>query len=439
MDAVRLRDFRCFAGEHEAQLRPLTLLVGKNSTGKTSLMAMIRALWEVAYQNAVPNFKEQPFDLGSFEDMVNRSSTSQATSFSGGFTQTHARHSGTGSVAISFDATFKRSGTAPVPVERRVSNGGQASCIVMEPDQPGEPLTAKLSALRSAKHETVEIKVKDNWSLGGDALTPLFFVFMRATQMEKADEPAISKAASSKLRELVNHFAPYFDRETTRPFASAPVRSRPRRTYDPDRPARNPEGDYVPAYLAEVQREGGQRWTDLKSRLAEYGEMSGLFQELTIQQKGESIGDPFQVHIRHFADDPWRNLMDMGYGVNQVLPLITELSRPDSQPLSLVQQPEVHLHPSAQAALGTLFCQMAEQDHQLIVETHSDHLINRIRMDVRDKTTKLRSDDVSVVYFEREGQDVAIHSLQIDENGNIDAPESYGRFFMEEVSRELHI
>ena len=50
----------------------------------------------------------------------------------------------------------------------------------------------------------------------------------------------------------------------------------------------------------------------------------------------------------------------------------------------LLQQPEVHLHPQAQAALGTLFCQVAAGGRQLIIETHSDYIIDRVRMDVRD-------------------------------------------------------
>ena len=129
----------------------------------------------------------------------------------------------------------------------------------------------------------------------------------------------------------------------------------------------------------------------------------------------------------------------MGYGLSQVLPLITELSRPDALPISLVQQPEVHLHPRTQAALGSLFCQMAEEDHQLIVETHSDHMVNRIRMDIRDGTTRLTNDDVSTLYFERHGAGVKIHSLKLDEQGNIDALPSYGKFFMEEINRQLRI
>ena len=116
---------------------------------------------------------------------------------------------------------------------------------------------------------------------------------------------------------------------------------------------------------------------------------------------------------------PPRNLIDVGYGVSQVLPVITELLREDSLAIFLLQQPEVHLHPSAQAALGSLFCQVAGPERQLIIETHSDHLLDRVRMDVRDGTTGLKPEDVSILYFERGELDVRIHSLRIDEEGNI--------------------
>ena len=104
----------------------------------------------------------------------------------------------------------------------------------------------------------------------------------------------------------------------------------------------------------------------------------------------------------------------------------------------LLQQPEVHLHPSAQAALGSLFCSIASWDRQLIVETHSDHLIDRVRMDVRDRKGTLEPEDVSILFFERDGLEVNIHALGIDEIGNVvGAPGSYRQFFMEETTRSL--
>ena len=83
---------------------------------------------------------------------------------------------------------------------------------------------------------------------------------------------------------------------------------------------------------------------------------------------------------------------------------------PGRSPLFLLQQPEVHLHPSAQAALGSLFCRVASPDRQLIVETHSDHLLDRVRMEVRDGESNLKPEDVSILYFERGDLDVNMYT-----------------------------
>ena len=131
---------------------------------------------------------------------------------------------------------------------------------------------------------------------------------------------------------------------------------------------------------------------------------------------------PFQIQIRKFGGKlkgNCRNLIDVGYGVSQTLPIITELLRADAPSMFLLQQPEVHLHPSAQAALGSLFCSVAGSDRQLVVETHSDYIIDRVRMDVRDNKTDLKPEDVSILYFERGESDVKIHSIRLDADGNV--------------------
>ena len=167
-----------------------------------------------------------------------------------------------------------------------------------------------------------------------------------------------------------------FGRRSQRPYASAPVRSKPRRTYDPSRPTPDPEGDYVPMYLAEVFLQDKLEWKGLKNALEAFGRQSGLFDEISVKSFGTKGSEPFQVQVRKFSEKakgakgPQRNLIDVGYGVSQVLPVIIELVRHD--PLSglfgyhtrpsvfLLQQPEVHLHPSAQAALGA--CSVTSPD-----------------------------------------------------------------------------
>ena len=219
------------------------------------------------------------------------------------------------------------------------------------------------------------------------------------------------------------------------------VRSKPRRTYDPSRATPDPEGDYVPMYLANLYFQEKSTWDSVKGALESFGQSAGLFDEISIKPLGKRESEPFQVQVRKFGGrlkGPMRNLIDVGYGVSQVLPIIAELLRQDAPSMFLLQQPEVHLHPRAQAALGSLFCQVAASDRQLIIETHSDHLLDRVRMDVRDGTTSLKPDEVSILFFERVDLDVRIHSLRLDDEGNIlDAPPSYRRFFMEETANSL--
>jgi len=123
-------------------------------------------------------------------------------------------------------------------------------------------------------------------------------------------------------------------------------------------------------------------------------------------------------------------LIDVGYGVSQALPIIVDILQSTSG-LFLIQQPEVHLHPQAQAALGSLFAKQAGRKRKLLIETHSDHLVDRIRMEVRDGT--LNPSDVSLLYFERLKHGSLIHNLELDKNGSItNPPPGYRQFFMNE-------
>ncbi len=422
-----MRDFRCFHGEHSARLAPLTIVVGENSTGKTSFLALVRALWEVAHNDQVPDFKEEPYDLGSFSEIVHRrgGSAAKIEQFEAQLQTRDADDSD--SASTSFGVIFERKGTAPFPAVRRISND-----------------KGSISAKQENGTLRVHTEVKNGSSWSADVqvrfprtevmpLVPLHFALVMGRDIHKKSERPPQDIEEFMFDLL--HLGPRFQLS---PFASAPVRSKPHRTYDPSRPARDPEGDYIPMYLADLARQHPSAWRALQKKLVDFGTAAGLFNEIEIKSLGKHEGRPFQIEVRKRGkrlSGPWRNLVDVGYGVSQVLPLVTELMRPDAHSVILLQQPEVHLHPSAQAALGSLFCHLST-DRQLIVETHSDFLVNRIRMDIRDERSPLSPDDVSILYFERNEIDVQIHSIRLDRQGNIiNAPPSYGGFFMEESAR----
>ena len=434
MDSITLQNYRCFGSEEQtARLAPLTLLVGPNSTGKTSFLALIRALWDVAFRDVVPNFREEPFDLGSFEDIVHGRAIRgvHAETFRSEFSYKPSVYSQRPSVR--FDAAFVQRNGFPFPAVRTIGAGDSAVTI----DSTG----GSGEVIRFCSGDTKIEKSFPAQPVDRLGVLP-FRWFMDMSMSWWTDEGGESKSEldSKQLEAVIIHLLQSEDR-SQRPRAAAPARSRPRRTYDPGLLVHDPEGDYIPSYLANLSRQDASRWNTLKGRLEDFGKASGLFDEISIRSFGSSDGDPFQLQVRKFSrrrKGPWRNLIDVGYGVSQALPMLTELLREDGPQMHLIQQPEVHLHPQAEAALGSLFCNVAATDKQVLVETHSDYIIDRVRMDVRDGTTGLKPEDVSILYFEPRDLDVKIHSIRLDEMGNVlDAPQSYGQFFMDEINRSI--
>jgi len=113
-------------------------------------------------------------------------------------------------------------------------------------------------------------------------------------------------------------------------------------------------------------------------------------------------------------------LPDVGFGVSQILPLIVQALSSDRK-LITVEQPEIHIHPKLQAEFGTLIAESAKgvdnrRGNQFIIETHSEHLVLRLRKLIREGM--LLSEDVSVLYVSREEEGSVIDQIGIDEKGN---------------------
>ena len=83
-----------------------------------------------------------------------------------------------------------------------------------------------------------------------------------------------------------------------RPYASAPVRSKPRRTYDPARLTPDTEGEYIPMHLAHLSHHDHRRWNRLKKALEDFGKEAGLFDEIHIRHFEKRDSEPFQVQVR---------------------------------------------------------------------------------------------------------------------------------------------
>ena len=141
---------------------------------------------------------------------------------------------------------------------------------------------------------------------------------------------------------------------------------------------------------------------------------------------------PFRLDVV-LAKNPL-SIDNVGYGVSQILPVVVELfiRAPDS--LYAIQQPEVHLHPRAQAALGDIFYYFATKEkRKFLIETHSEYMVDSYRMNYR----KHRGDnnpDSQVLFFERTNVGNIVYSIGIDKSGKYseNQPKSFQNFFLKE-------
>ncbi len=431
---ITLRDFRCFHERQTVPLEPLTLLVGENSTGKTSFLAAVRAVWDTARTShwiGGPDFRQVPYDLGAFPEIVysRGGRANGADSFSLGFKELDPCDR-----LLDFEVTFESHNAAPAPTTKAWRHG--AVSVEHRRAKDEKPRYVFESPDGSFKVDSSFADLLHQAAMGDDLKS--LSAYLQPSAERQGYMPSSRDLAEFSF--LLREFS-YFPTQRP-PFASAPIHPPPRRTYDPTKLDSDPWGADVPSRLASLQFQDKSGWTALKGKLDAFGRESGLFDDFSVKQLTKGEGGPFQLQVRKFGKGgrkgPKRNLMDVGFGVSQVLPTLAALFRADGPSMFLLQQPELHLHPSAQAALGSLFCEAASSGRQLIIETHSDYILDRIRLDVRDRRTKLKPEDVAILYFERGDRDVRIHPIRFDEDGNVrDTPPSYRRFFVDEVNRSI--
>ena len=113
--------------------------------------------------------------------------------------------------------------------------------------------------------------------------------------------------------------------------------------------------------------------------------------------------------------------INVGFGITYIMPIVLRILSAKPGSLILLENPEAHLHPKGQVKMGELLGLATKGNVQILVETHSDHLLNGVRLAVHD--AKINSSDVSIFFFERQEEEgsisAKINDLKIDSNGRI--------------------
>lgn len=147
--------------------------------------------------------------------------------------------------------------------------------------------------------------------------------------------------------------------------------------------------------------------------------MQEFFPECEISVNKISEIDAVTLGIRSSPDTDFHRPMHVGFGITQVLPIVVAALSAKKNDLLLIENPEVHLHPAGQCLMGQFLSSVANAGVQVVVESHSDHLLNGIRRAV--KSQGISNDDVALHYFQRRStSSPQVISPSLSRNGVID-------------------
>jgi predicted ATPase len=163
-----------------------------------------------------------------------------------------------------------------------------------------------------------------------------------------------------------------------------------------------------------IQGVANTRLRQVEARMRMFFPGCGLDVQQVSQANAVTLG------LRTSDDTGFHRPINVGFGLTQVLPIIIAALSAAKEDILLIENPEVHLHPAGQALMGQFLAEVAHAGVQVIVETHSDHVLNGIRRSV--KSGQIQPEQVLIHFFRPRSAEMAqVVSPQIDANGNIDS------------------
>jgi len=210
-------------------------------------------------------------------------------------------------------------------------------------------------------------------------------------------------------------------------FYLGPLREHPRREYQwsgsrPSDVGRRGERA-IEAILSATQRNetrnlgGRTRYKAFDEMIAYWLKELGLIYEFKVEEIG-SGSNLYRTSVKRDEKSPYALLTDVGFGVSQVLPALVLLYYVPEGSILLMEQPEIHLHPSVQSGLADVILSAAKtRKLQVIVESHSEHMLRRFQLRVAE--AKADYEEVKLYFCDSKGGESKLVDLELDMFGEI--------------------
>lgn len=405
ISAVGVEGFRSLRRRTDIAIRPLTILAGANSSGKSSAVQPLLLLKQTL---------EAPYDPGALlldGPHVRFTSADQLLSRHGGKPATH----------LSFSVTTSDGASVVVRFKRR-AEGGFDIAEMTEGRSGGKEYTLREGVYKTGTHEEYEVRRER-----------CFLVYV---------ESGVSSGILDEDGRMTDGLVLPPPRARHRLLAILHVpalRGNPERTYKTTAVGTEFQGTFNP-YVASIVH----HWQLKKDvRLKQLG---AALEKLGLTWKVEaSRVDDTQVELRvgrlkRPARGGARDLVsiaDVGFGVSQCLPVLVALLTARPGQLVYLEEPEIHLHPRAQVALAQVLADAANRGVRVVVETHSSLLLLGVQSLVAEGA--LPADLVALHWFSRaDDGSTEVRSADLDETGAFgDWPEDFAEVILETQSRYL--
>ncbi|HUT03434.1 MAG TPA: DUF3696 domain-containing protein [bacterium] len=430
---LRIKNFKAWQDTGDIRLAPLTVFFGTNSSGKSSISQFLLMLKQTA-QSAdrkrvlVPSDRDMPIDLGTYLDMVHGHDKPEHISFELGWNLAKEMqlkdvvHSGDvfSGRTMRFEAALALAGgkRQDVVVHRMCYQLGSLP-------EKGLELGMKLKTLKSPGKDKYELvnsgynpvrKEGRVWPLP----SPVHFYGFPAEVMayyQNAGFVGDLAFALEQRLQLMSYLGP--------------LRDYPRRQYT--YMGETPEDvgwqgkQSIPAILA--ARERFIRPGKYKPRksfqvlIASWLEKMGLIESFDVKPIVPD-GRLYEVVVKTPMTEAHVNLTDVGFGVSQVLPVLVQCFYAPPGSIIIMEQPELHLHPSVQASLADLFIEAIQarengkdRNIQLLIESHSEHFLIRLQRRIAEE--KISREKVAIHFCKPTSSGAKMESLELDLFGNI--------------------
>lgn len=424
---IGLRNFKPFRYLGDIELRPLTVLCGANSTGKSSLLQSLLLLKQSSQDGSFEGalrFKGKYIENWDFDTIVSGFDTSLPIEFRLGVDFPEGYGLSSASVRISiglqnpaehpdvreFELMVRRPGMGERhDIYLLVKNGLLEAAQNLRAPGTGISIPPKARIdFQGLWPSAIEVKIGDAETTAALPVAPGLFVVLGW----------MKQALMERLEYL------------------GPVRADPRPFYpvdkDPDIECR---GEGTIPYLLRHQRDrvsyrlsatGEPREESLLEALNAWLGALEITDRLTIKPV-ESIALTAAIStptVKSRAID----LAQVGFGISQILPVLTMGLKGPANGMLMYEQPEIHLHPRLQAGLADFLLCAARSGKTILLETHSDHLINRLRRRVAEDETGELAEAVQILFVHSGTEDDPgsyVEALRIDESGTINAPSDF--------------